>query len=436
MASWPSSAGGTGTSGPYSATRASVSTANSSTARAAICSSCMRRVACAICTPWALLTTLSSSVGGPGSGSWPPSARRPVSLLACSACWRSASAAALEAWILASGEPGPLGDRPGHRGRRGAHLQPGLRRGRGLALGHRGRGQRVGPPGDGPQPLLDGADLEPGLHLGGTGRGRGLAQLLLAGRRLLARVDAAGVLVGERGLRVQLGQPGLQLGLGGQVSAPEPAGACAIAWARRLASSLAARAAPARAPSRPDVCAAAASTSWSARLRLGLSSWRACSSSSTAAASSRSAIWRTLVGRRELGAGLPGRRPRGEQALPARRPAAGPVPRRSGHRPASPRAARAQSRSSCSPAARSSVTTTPASSSSTAAASSGGAWTRSRASVGPHQAPAAGAWPGFRMRDNQVGLARALGPQRGQDHRRPSPGRRRLRRRRPRPGPP
>ncbi len=51
---------GTGTSGPYSATRTSSSTANSSVALPSTCSSFIRRLARDTSAPWAALTTLSS----------------------------------------------------------------------------------------------------------------------------------------------------------------------------------------------------------------------------------------------------------------------------------------------------------------------------------------------------------------------------------------
>ena len=78
-------------------------------------------------------------------------------------------------------DPGTLGDGAGDQCARRPPLGPGQRASCRLALGHRGRCERVSSPGDRPLPFLDGTDLEPGFHLGGPRGYRSIGELLPAG---------------------------------------------------------------------------------------------------------------------------------------------------------------------------------------------------------------------------------------------------------------
>src|ERR1019366_8236023 len=150
----PSSAAGTGTSGPYSATSAALSTAYSSAARPAIWSRRSRWLSRAICAPCAPSTTLSSSSASSRIVARTALSSASRARLACSADWRSESAMPLDRSMAVSAIRAP------RRAAAAADERPLA----GPALGGGGGGRGGGPAGDGPQSPLHRPDLEPGLH--------------------------------------------------------------------------------------------------------------------------------------------------------------------------------------------------------------------------------------------------------------------------------
>ena len=165
------------TSGPYSATRASGSTPYSSAACDASCSRRSRCSVLAISVPWAVFTTPSSSAET--AVTWARTALR-VSLRWPRSPPRRRPGARWPRPARLGGGHGrgrPGGDGAGDRALRGA--LPAADGGPlpGGPLGRGRRGQRVGPPADRAQPLLDGAHLEARLHLGLAGGGGPLGQL-------------------------------------------------------------------------------------------------------------------------------------------------------------------------------------------------------------------------------------------------------------------
>ena len=173
--------------GPYSATRVSASTPNSSSACSASCSGAAGARRGRSRSPCAVLTTVSSS-----AASSRIRARTALSSPAPPALAASASARRASAGHRPLGR---LGRVPAHRARPRGPRRPGRRvaggacgpLARGLALGGRGRGQRVGAAVDRAQPFLGGADLEPGLHLGVPRRGAAVGEVLAAAGRLVRR---------------------------------------------------------------------------------------------------------------------------------------------------------------------------------------------------------------------------------------------------------
>ena len=172
----------------------------------------------------------------------------------------SRAAAAASRSVAARGQRhgDPLGrrlarrdDERGDRGRPLARLPRRRRPGPGLPLGRGLPAQRVGAPRDGPGPLLDGAQREPGLHLLGPRRGQRLGggvadlgvglvvdRLVLGHRELLLGRLQGEQRVGAAGLDgvAPLAQP-LRLG-GGRPHGLLQRPSCADAAARRCSAAL------------------------------------------------------------------------------------------------------------------------------------------------------------------------------------------------------
>ena len=191
-----SSDGGSGTSGPYSATRSAVAIPNWSST---CCSSCSIRSAA-----WALATSSRCSDSVTRGD-----LRGELGDLFTRLGQRADALVAFGGQCVATpGRDAHRGTQPlrqraaglGHRGRdRGgvfAGLPCALRPQPGLPFGRCGAAQRIRPPANGIRPLFGGAHGQPGLHLGGAGclgrrdrflalRGRGVEQ-----RRLLGVVQS------------------------------------------------------------------------------------------------------------------------------------------------------------------------------------------------------------------------------------------------------
>ena len=103
-------------------------------------------------------------------------------LCASSASCRSASAAAADSSILASAILAPSATALATSAPGGPPLGPRQCPAGRLPLRDCRRGQRVRAAGDRPLPLLDGPDLEPGLHLGAARGNRVVGELLPPGR--------------------------------------------------------------------------------------------------------------------------------------------------------------------------------------------------------------------------------------------------------------
>src|SRR5580693_659211 len=110
---------------------------------------------------------------------------------------------------LVGGVPGTERDGAGHGGLGGPLPAPLCQQGARLALGGRGRGQRVRAAGDRAQPLLGGPDLEPGLHLGVARLGAAVGEVLAAPAHLLRRlVGLVGLGLGVQEFLPELLEPG------------------------------------------------------------------------------------------------------------------------------------------------------------------------------------------------------------------------------------
>ncbi len=151
----------------------------------------------------------------------------PVWPLARSACWRSVSAAVTEDSILAMANRAP--SVTARATAAAAARSSSLARARTAACrsATAAAASDVGAAGDGPQPFLDGAHLQPGFHLRGPGLRRGLREPFPAPVGV-AVVPAASVVLAvglaDRVQRFLLGQPGLQLLRAGQALLLGPLG--------------------------------------------------------------------------------------------------------------------------------------------------------------------------------------------------------------------
>ena len=160
--------------------------------------------------PCAVFTTLSSSADRVVTRERTALSDSAPPVLAASASWRLVSASASDDSAAATATAAPEATARATAAWAGALAVPdggALARG---ALGGGSRGQRVGTPADGAQPLLHGAHLQPGLHLGVARGGAALRHLraLFVGE-LVLELRVAGALflgLGLRELALQLGE--------------------------------------------------------------------------------------------------------------------------------------------------------------------------------------------------------------------------------------